>query len=53
MIANNNGDGDPYYEFTKFNDIKPERLTEAIQNAHLSAESFANNSESKIGKLKK
>lgn len=54
VFANdNNGDGEPYYKFTKFNDIKPEMLTEAIQNARLSAEKFANDSGSKVGKLKK
>lgn len=54
VFANDsNGDGEPYYEFTKFNEIKPEMLTEAIQNARSSAEKFANDSGSKIGKLKK
>jgi hypothetical protein len=48
-----NNNGEPYYEYTKFNDIKPEMLTEAIKNARLSAERFANDSGSKVGQLKK
>lgn len=51
--SNCNGDGEPYYAFTKFNDIKPAMLTEAIKNARLSAERFANDSGSKVGRLKK
>lgn len=48
-----NADDDPYYEFTKFQDIKPEMLTEAIKNARSSAEKLATDSGSKVGKLKK
>jgi hypothetical protein len=43
----------PFYEFTKFNDIKTEMLSEAIKNARVSAEKFAADSDSKIGELKK
>lgn len=43
----------PYYEFTKFNDIKPEMLEEAIKNARKAAEKFAENSGNKLGYLKR
>ena len=51
-LANGNDDY-PYYEFTKFQDIKPEMLTAAIKNAHSAAEKLATDSGSKVGKLKK
>ena len=41
------------YEFTKFNEIKPEMLEEAIKNARIAAEKFASNSGNKLGYLKK
>ena len=50
-LGNNEYNG-PFYEFTKFNDIKPEMLKEAIKNARKSAETFADVSGSKIGLLK-
>ena len=34
------------------NDIKPEMIKEATQNARKAAEQFANDSESKLGKIK-
>lgn len=42
----------PRYEITSFNNIKAEMLTEAVKNARKSAEVFANDSGSKLGKLK-
>lgn len=39
------------FEFTDLNSIKPEMLTEAIQNARTSAKQFANNSKSSLGKI--
>lgn len=44
-------DNGPSYEFTKFNDIKPEMLEEAIKNARKSASKFAEDSGSKLGSL--
>ncbi|KAJ6644811.1 Replicative DNA helicase [Pseudolycoriella hygida] len=50
--SNSNYSG-PTYEFTKFNDIKPEMLEEAIKNARRAAEKFAQDSGSKLGYLKR
>jgi uncharacterized protein len=43
----------PSYVFTKFNDLKPEMLEEAIKNARKSANKFAEDSASKLGALKR
>lgn len=43
----------PSYDFTKFNDIKSEMLEEAIKNARKSAEKFAEDSDNKLGSLRK
>ncbi len=40
------------YLFTRLNDIKPEMVEEATKNARLSAEKFARDSESELGKIK-
>ncbi len=40
------------YLFTGLNDIKPEMVEEATKNARLSAEKFARDSESELGKIK-
>jgi len=50
VIFENEG---PFYELTKFNDLKPEMLAEGIKNARTAAEKFANDSGSRIGHLKK
>ena len=50
VIFENEG---PFYEITKFNDLKPEMLAEGIKNARNAAEKFANDSGSRIGNLKK
>ncbi len=39
------------FEFTKLNDIKPEMIAEATQNAREVAEQFARDSHSKVGKI--
>lgn len=41
------------YSFTKLNDIKPEMLKNAIENAKASANEFAINSGAKIGSIKR
>ncbi|HAQ18638.1 MAG TPA: hypothetical protein DCR40_05300 [Prolixibacteraceae bacterium] len=41
------------FYFTKLNDIKPEMITEATQNARKAAEQFAVENNSKLGQLKK
>lgn len=40
------------YEFTGLNDIKPQMIEEATKNARASAEKFARDSESKLGKIR-
>ena len=40
------------YEFTGLNDIKPEMIAEATKNARKTAERFAEDSESKLGKIR-
>lgn len=40
------------YEFTKLNDVKPQMIEEATKNARVTAEKFASDSESKLGKIK-
>jgi hypothetical protein len=42
----------PRYELTSFNNIKGEMLTEAVENARKSADIFAIDSGSKLGKIK-
>lgn len=39
------------YEFTGLNDIKPQMIEEATQNARLAAEKFAKDSDSELGKI--
>lgn len=53
VISQNDYSNNLQYYFTKLNDIKPEMLTEATQNARKAAISFANESFVKIGKLKR
>lgn len=39
------------YEYTSFSDIKPKMMQEAIENAKITAEQFAVNSESELNKI--
>lgn len=41
------------YMFTKLNDIKPDMIEEATKNARASAQKFAVDSDSKLGKIKR
>ncbi len=41
------------YEFTGLNDIKPQMIEEATKNARASAEKFAKDSDSELGKIKR
>ena len=41
------------YIYTKLNEIKPEMLQEATKNARASAQTFADDSQSSLGKIKK
>ncbi len=40
------------YQFTGLNSIKPEMIAEATRNARVAADQFANDSSSKVGKIK-
>lgn len=40
------------YQFTGLNDIKPEMIAEATRNARVAADQFANDSQSRVGKIK-
>ena len=40
------------YEFTGLNEVKPEMVEEATRNARLTAEKFAVDSDSKLGKIR-
>ena len=47
ILSSNNAD----YEYTKFQQLKPEMMAEAISNAEKTAKQFAENSHSKINKI--
>ena len=51
-LNNNYYESQITFEFTKLNEIKPEMIAEATQNARLAAEQFAHDSHSKVGKIK-
>lgn len=42
----------PQYHFTKLNEIKPDMLKEAAQNARIAAKEFAENAGVKVGKIR-
>ncbi|MCH5328039.1 MAG: SIMPL domain-containing protein [Coprobacter sp.] len=43
----------PQFMFTRLNDIKPEMIEEATKNARNAADKFAEDSDSRLGKIKK
>ena len=51
-ISANDYDQQVQYEFTKLNEIKPAMIEEATKNARAAAEKFAEDSGSKLGKIK-
>lgn len=53
FISNSNYGNPLQFYFTKLNDIKPEMLIEATQNARKAAEQFANENDASLGRLKK
>lgn len=53
VISQNDYSNNLQYYFTKLNEIKPEMLTEATQNAREAAVTFATESRVKLGKLKR
>jgi len=52
-FQNNSYENRTEYMFTKLNTIKPEMIQEATKNARTSAKKFAEDSQSKLGKIKK
>ncbi|MBP7781102.1 MAG: SIMPL domain-containing protein [Paludibacteraceae bacterium] len=52
VIAGDDYDHNTTYEYTDLNRIKPKMIEEATQNARTSAEKFAKDSESTLGKIK-
>lgn len=42
----------PQFEYTKFNDLKPELLAQATENARRAAEQFARDSASTVGRIR-
>ena len=52
IIAEEYGDNGIAYEFTHLNDIKPEMVEEATKNARATAEKFAADSGSRLGKIR-
>jgi hypothetical protein len=53
LITEEYGKNNIQYEFTKLNDIKPEMVEESTKNARATAEKFAADSESQLGKIRK
>jgi hypothetical protein len=52
LEGNYNPDFEPVYTFTRLNDFKPEMIAEATRSARQAAQQFADDSSSKIGKIK-
>jgi Uncharacterized protein conserved in bacteria len=52
IAANRQYENPIRYEFTGLNNVKPEMIEEATYNARQSAEKFAKDSQSKLGKIK-
>lgn len=53
FVSNSNYGNPLQFYFTKLNDIKPEMISEATQNARKAAVQFAIENDSKLGRLKK
>lgn len=53
IAITNDYEGQVQYLFTALNDVKPEMIAEATQNARKAAEQFAHDSGSQVGKIRK
>lgn len=53
LITEEYGTNTVKYEFTGLNDIKPDMIEESTKNARATAEKFAKDSDSKLGKIRK
>lgn len=52
LDAQMEGIANPRYNFTKFNDLRPQLLAEATKNARSTAQQFAADSGAKVGKIR-
>jgi hypothetical protein len=53
LVSEEYGGNNIVYEFTELNKIKPEMVQEATKNARKTAEKFAEDSNSKLGSIRK
>ena len=53
LITEDHGKNTVMYEFTRLNDIKPEMVEESTKNARATAEKFAEDSDSELGKIRR
>ena len=53
LITEDDGKNTVKYEFTRLNDIKPEMVEESTKNARATAEKFAEDSDSELGKIRR
>ena len=53
LITEDYGKTTVKYEFTRLNDIKPEMVEESTKNARATAEKFAEDSDSELGKIRR
>jgi hypothetical protein len=53
LITEDYGKNTVKYEFTRLNDIKPEMVEESTKNARATAEKFAEDSDSELGKIRR
>lgn len=53
VFSSDDYESQPEYIFTKLNEIKPEMIKDATKNAREVAQQFADDSESRLGKIKK
>lgn len=53
LISEDYGNNMVKYEFTGLNEIKPEMVEESTKNARATAEKFAKNSDSELGKIRR
>lgn len=53
LITEDYGKNTVMYEFTRLNDIKPEMVEESTKNARATAEKFAEDSDSELGKIRR
>lgn len=53
IVFSQTGCPDPAFSFTRLNDIKADMLSESMQNTRAAAEKFAQDSESRVGRIRR